>query len=50
MIYRLVVSPSIFRSTYIDPRTFKWFIGAWLAAWHITNINPQSAVDIQYKA
>ena len=48
-MYRLVVSPSHFRPTYIDPRTFKWLISAWLAACDILVINPYSAVDIQKK-
>lgn len=48
-MYRLVVSPSHFRPTYIEERLYKWFLAAWLNAWLITLRNPYSLVEVQKK-
>jgi len=45
--YRLVVSPSLFRETYVDARTFRWYVSALYAAFMITMNNSHAYVQIQ---
>lgn len=48
-MYRLLVSPSPFRESYVDGRSFRWFIAAWWAALWYTIAWPCCEVEIQKK-
>jgi hypothetical protein len=48
-MYRLVISPSPFRATYVYDRTFKWLIAAWWTALWLSMANPYADIDIQKK-
>lgn len=47
MKYRLIVSPSPFRPSYVFHQQFSWWIGAWWTAFWLTVSNPYAEVTIQ---
>ena len=49
MKYRVVVSPSVFRLSYVDGYT-DWLIVAWMMAWLAVTVNPHASAQIQTRS